>query len=73
VDCSAGCPPDKTIPASRSYDGLEFRVSKSPSRHWMGMFSYTYSHFRGNYTGLTSTDIADGGGGRNAPNKQPCL
>jgi len=68
VDCSAGCPPDKTIPASRSYDGLEFRVSKSPSRHWMGMFSYTYSHFRGNYTGLTSTDIADGGGGRNAPN-----
>jgi hypothetical protein len=32
------------------------------------MFSYTYSRLRGNYTGLTSTDIADGGGGRNAPN-----
>jgi hypothetical protein len=32
------------------------------------MFSYTYSHFRGNYTGLTNTDISDGGGGRNAPN-----
>jgi hypothetical protein len=32
------------------------------------MFSYTYSHLRGNYTGLTSTDVADGGGGRNAPN-----
>jgi hypothetical protein len=32
------------------------------------MFSYTYSRFRGNYTGLTSTDVADGGGGRNAPN-----
>ncbi len=34
----------------------------------MGMFSYTYSNFRGNYTGLTSSDLADGGGGRNAPN-----
>jgi hypothetical protein len=34
----------------------------------MGMFSYTYSHLRGNYTGLTSSDVADGGGGRNAPN-----
>ena len=33
------------------------------------MVSYTYSHFRGNYTGLTSSDLADGGsGGRNAPN-----
>jgi len=32
------------------------------------MFSYTYSRFYGNYTGLTNTDISDGGGGRNAPN-----
>jgi hypothetical protein len=32
------------------------------------MFSYTYSRLRGNYTGLTTTDIADGGGGRTAPN-----
>jgi hypothetical protein len=32
------------------------------------MFSYTYSQLRGNYAGLTSTDLADGGGGRNAPN-----
>jgi hypothetical protein len=32
------------------------------------MFSYTYSRLRGNYAGLTSTDLADGGGGRNAPN-----
>ncbi len=31
------------------------------------MFSYTWSNFRGNYTGLTSSDVADGGGGRNAP------
>ena len=68
VDCSNGCPPDKVIPAARSYDGVEFRLTKNVSHGWMGMFSYTYSHFRGNYTGLTSSDIADGGGGRNAPN-----
>jgi Carboxypeptidase regulatory-like domain len=62
-----GCP--SNIPAARSYDGVEFRVTKSLSQHWFGLFSYTYSHFRGNYTGLTSSDLADGGsGGRNAPN-----
>ena len=62
-------PPNNTIPAARSYDGLEFRVNKAISNHWAGMFSYTYSHFRGNYTGLTSSDLADGGyGGRNSPN-----
>ena len=61
------CPPN-LIQGARSYDGLEFRLTKSSSKHWVGMFSYTYSHFRGNYTGLTSTDIGDGGGGRNAPN-----
>jgi hypothetical protein len=67
-DCSAGCPPQKTIPAARSYDGIELRLTKAVSHHWMGMFSYTYSNLRGNYTGLTSSDVADGGGGRNAPN-----
>ena len=61
------CPPNM-IPAARSYDGVEMRLTKSLSSHWYGLFSYTYSHFRGNYTGLTSTDIGDGGGGRNAPN-----
>ena len=62
-------PPNQTIPAARSYDGLEIRVNKALSHHWLGMFSYTYSRFRGNYTGLTSSDISDGGnGGRNAPN-----
>jgi hypothetical protein len=67
-DCSAGCPPNKTIPAARSYDGIELRLTKNVSRNWMGMVSYTYSHLRGNYTGLTNSDVADGGGGRNAPN-----
>jgi hypothetical protein len=68
ADCSFGCPPNKTIPAARSYDGIELRLTRAVSHNWMGMFSYTYSHFRGNYTGLTSSDVADGGGGRNAPN-----
>jgi len=68
--CSGvSCAPQKIIPPARSYDGLEFRITKAQSNHWMGMFSYTWSTLRGNYTGLTSTDIADGGaGGRNAPN-----
>jgi hypothetical protein len=62
-------PPNKSVAAARSYDGVELRVNKAISDHWSGLFSYTYSHFRGNYTGLTSSDISDGGaGGRNAPN-----
>ena len=64
---AANCPSGPPV-AARSYDGVEFRLTKASSRHWAGMFSYTYSHFRGNYTGLTNTDISDGGGGRNAPN-----
>ena len=62
-------PPNNTIAAARSYDGLELRLTKASSNHWFGMMSYTYSRFRGNYTGLTSSDMSDGGlGGRNSPN-----
>ena len=69
VSANGAYPPTNTIPAARSYDGVEFRLNKAMSNHWFAMASYTYSHFRGNYTGLTSSDIADGGtGGRNAPN-----
>jgi hypothetical protein len=71
LTCTAAvpCPPDHVIPAARSYDGVELRLTKSISQHWFGMFSYTYSKLRGNYTGLTSSDLADGGyGGRNSPN-----
>jgi hypothetical protein len=64
---NVACPPNM-IPGARSYDGVEFRLTKTNSQHWFGMFSYSYSNLRGNYTGLTSTDIGDGGGGRNAPN-----
>jgi hypothetical protein len=68
--CSgATCPPQTMIPAARSYDGVEFRLNKSTSKGLYGMFSYTYSHLRGNYTGLTTSDISDGQqGGRSSPN-----
>ncbi|HLZ12510.1 MAG TPA: TonB-dependent receptor [Candidatus Acidoferrum sp.] len=65
-NCGSACPP--TIPAQRDYDGLELRLTKSISRHWAGLFSYTYSRLWGNYSGLTSSYQGDGGGGRNAPN-----
>jgi outer membrane receptor protein involved in Fe transport len=64
--CGAGCP--SNVKPNRNYDGVEFRLTKSMSNHWSGMVSYTYSSLRGNYSGLTSTDLADGGGGRNSPN-----
>lgn len=68
--CSGnGCVPDHLIPAARSYDGVELRLTKTASAHWAGMFSYTYSRLRGNYTGLTTSDISDGQvGGRASPN-----
>jgi outer membrane receptor protein involved in Fe transport len=65
----ADCVPQHMIPAARSYDGVEFRLTKTHSAHFAGMFSYTYSKLRGNYTGLTSSDISDGQqGGRSSPN-----
>lgn len=65
-DSYAACPPN--VKPARSYDGFDIQVTKNMGNHWMGMFSYTYSDFRGNYCGLTSCLEADGGGGRNAPN-----
>ena len=66
---TTGTVPQGIIPAARSYDGVEFRLTKATSHNWYGMVSYTWSYFRGNYTGLTSSDISDGGlGGRNSPN-----
>jgi hypothetical protein len=63
------CPTCPNMPkAVRNYDGLEFRLSKLPSKGWAGMFSYTWSSLWGNYTGLTNTDQTDGGSpGRNSP------
>jgi hypothetical protein len=62
-----GCPNNPT--AIRDYDGAEFRLTKTSSKGWAGMFSYTYSRLWGNYTGLTTTDQIDGGvTGRASPN-----
>ncbi len=63
------CPSCPANPkAVRNYDGLELRVTKSPTKGWGGSFSYTYSSLWGNYTGLTTTDQIDGGAtGRDSP------
>lgn len=67
--CSGiACPPQQIFPAQRNYDGLEFRLTNRGAKHWFGMFSYTYGRLWGNYSGLTSTDEGDAGGGRNSPN-----
>ena len=63
------CPSCPANPkAVRNYDGVELRLTKSASKGWAGMFSYTWSSLWGNYTGLTTTDQIDGGiTGRNSP------
>lgn len=61
-----GCPPNPK--ADRRYDGVEFRITKRSSGRWFGSASYTYSRLYGNYSGLTATDISDGGAARNSPN-----
>jgi len=62
----AGCPHNPK--AIRNYDGLELRVTATPTKGLSGMFSYTYSSLWGNYPGLTTTDQTDGGvTGRNSP------
>ena len=54
--------------AIRNYDGVEVRLTKTQSRGFSGMFSYTWSRLWGNYSGLTTTDQSDGGTtGRNSP------
>lgn len=57
----ANCTTCKAQPrAAHMYDAAEFRFTRLASRHWYAMLAYTYSHLRGNYSGLTDTDIADG-------------
>src|SRR5262249_12705594 len=63
------CPDCPLSPkAVRNYDGVEFRLTKRSSKNWFGSASYTYSKLRGNYGGLTSSEITDGSGGRHSPN-----
>ncbi len=63
------CPSCPAMPkAIRDYDGIELRLTHATSKHWNGMFSYTWSRLWGNYSGLTTTDQSDGGiTGRNSP------
>ncbi len=68
VTSTPTCTVPNNIPAQRNYDGVEVRLTKANTSHWAGMFSYTYSRLYGNYSGLTSTDLGDAGGGRNSPN-----
>ncbi len=65
VSCT-GCPLNPK--ASRRYDGVELRLAKRSTNKWFGSASYTYSRLYGNYSGLTATDISDGGAGRSSPN-----
>lgn len=63
------CPTCKVQPKpARNYDAAEFRVTRTTTKGLYAQISYTYSKLRGNYSGLTSTDIADGGGARANPN-----
>jgi Carboxypeptidase regulatory-like domain/TonB dependent receptor len=62
----AACP--AAPKATRNYDGVEFRVTKTAGSHYFLSAYYTYSRLTGNYPGLTSTFDTDGGGGRHNPN-----
>ncbi len=61
-----GCP--RNPKAIRNYDGIEFRLTKRMTKSLFSALSYTYSRLYGNYTGLTATDVSDGGAGRNGAN-----
>ena len=60
-----GCPANPK--AVRNYDGIEFRLTKRMTKSLFSSLSYTYSRLYGNYSGLTATDISDGGGAATAP------
>jgi hypothetical protein len=55
------------VPASRRYDGAEISLAKRAEGRWFGKVTYTYSKLRGNYSGLTATDVSDSIG-RNGAN-----
>jgi hypothetical protein len=65
LNCN-GCPANAK--AIRNYDGVEFRLTKRMTSRFTGSFSYTYSRLWGNYSGLTDTDVSDGGAGRDGAN-----
>jgi hypothetical protein len=66
VPFCAECP--GVVKPNRRYDGIEFRLTRRSAGRWYGTVSYTYSKLRGNYSGLTDTDVTDANGGRHSPN-----
>jgi hypothetical protein len=56
----------QTMPkATRSYNSLEFGLTKLMSNNWTFHGSYMWSRDAGNYSGLSSSDEVVAGGGRN--------
>jgi hypothetical protein len=51
----------------RRYDAFEFRLTRRANSGFNGSMSYTYSRLKGNYSGLTATDVSDSIG-RNGAN-----
>lgn len=64
-ECSANCPINPK--PSRRYDALEVSFTRRASTGFIGKLVYTYSALRGNYAGLTSSDMSDSLG-RNGAN-----
>ena len=62
TECNGPCPDQP--PATRDYDGVEFRMTKRMADNWMFNASYLYSRLYGNYSGLASSDED----GRSSPN-----
>ena len=46
--------------AVRDYDGIEIRLRKRLANRWSADVSYLYSHLRGNWSGIASSDEAVG-------------
>jgi len=63
TECFGGPCPDQP-PATRNYDGVEFRMTKRFSQNWSFNASYLWSRLDGNYSGLASSDE----NGRSSPN-----
>ncbi len=54
--------------AKREYYGMNLSLEKRFSHNWQGGINYTLSRCKGNYSGLSSSDEAGTGTGRNSPN-----
>jgi len=62
TECNGPCPDQP--PATRNYNGIEFRLKRRMSKDFSVNLSYLYSRLYGNYSGLASSDE----NGRSSPN-----